>query len=128
MKCEHCGWDDVDEAPKKVRLDNWPKGMPQPPVNLHIESHPDGKCFSPLKIGDKIYWSGHGQDVAPITGTFVRVTEFCGADFVLEGETWRQVSLPAPSKAQVVVENEKKSVILVAFQDLTLIEKWPVLT
>lgn len=148
MSCQHCGWDGADRGPPEVRFEDWPKGMPLPPPLPPFESHPGGRCPSTLGVGDAIYWTGGkaGADLPPIRAVFLEVAGFVGPEFVLSdkpGRGWKQIMAAEPVTAMIRVEEEflllehRKALpelevvedhYKVAFKELALRTKWPVLT
>ena len=141
MKCERCGWAGSDPKPLQMKLVDWPANLPPPPSPTALLRHGPA-CPSCFKVGDEIYWVC-GDDLPPLRGTFIRVTDFRGPDLELVNGEWVESKQAAPFTVAVCIDktsvlDEHRYVIgpeidtiadefMVAYSDVELRSKWPVL-
>ncbi len=87
---------------------DWPANLPPPPpLPVPPDPHPtDVACPSPFAMGDKVWWTlgGAGEDLPPIKGTFKKLTQFDGPEFVLEDGRWKHVRSPVASRGHICLD------------------------
>lgn len=145
MRCERCGWElDTQVNYPPPDMSGLPPNLPPLPPLPTLGAPHTGACPSPYRIGQEVWWDlgGATPDLPPVLGYFTGLAGFAGPSYVLEGNKWSKegaqfeicaakIKLLPESVLQEhldVFSNLLDEELEVRFDDLTVAERWPVLT